>query len=44
MSYPDGVVPTTARVHPTPLYELICYLAIFVVLWRQRHRLRSAST
>jgi phosphatidylglycerol:prolipoprotein diacylglycerol transferase len=39
MSYPDGVVPTTTRVHPTPLYELVCYLAIFVVLWRQRHRL-----
>ncbi len=39
MSYPDGVVPTTDRVHPTPIYELICYVAIFVVLWRQRHRL-----
>lgn len=38
MSYPEGVVPTTARVHPTPLYELVCYLVIFVVLWRQRHR------
>ena len=23
MSYPDGVVPTTERVHPTPLYELV---------------------
>ena len=39
MSYPDGVVPTTDRVHPTPIYELIGYVAIFVVLWRQRHRL-----
>ena len=39
MSYPDGVVPTTARVHPTPIYELLGYVAIFVVLWRQRHRL-----
>ena len=39
MSYPEGVVPTTACVHPTPIYELICYVAIFVVLWRQRHRL-----
>ena len=38
MSYPDGVVPTLDRVHPTPIYELICYVAIFVVLWRQRHR------
>jgi phosphatidylglycerol:prolipoprotein diacylglycerol transferase len=39
MSYPDGVVPTTERVHPTPLYELICYVVIFVGLWRQRMRL-----
>ena len=39
MSYPDGVVPTTARVHPTPIYELLGYVVIFVVLWRQRHRL-----
>jgi phosphatidylglycerol:prolipoprotein diacylglycerol transferase len=39
MSYPDGVVPTTARVHPTPLYELIGYLIIFAALWRERRRL-----
>lgn len=39
MRYPEGVVPTTACVHPTPIYELLCYLAIFAVLWRQRHRL-----
>jgi len=38
MSYPNGVVPTTERVHPTPLYEIAAYLAIFVVLWRQRGR------
>jgi phosphatidylglycerol:prolipoprotein diacylglycerol transferase len=38
MSYPDGVVPTTERVHPTPIYEMLLYAAIFVVLWRQRHR------
>lgn len=36
MSYPDGVVPTTARVHPTPVYETVLYLLIFAVLWRQR--------
>jgi len=39
MSYPDGVVPTTDRVHPTPIYEMILYTAIFVVLWRQRRGL-----
>ena len=38
MSYPDGVVPTTARVHPTPLYELVLYVVTFIVLWRQRGR------
>ncbi len=38
MSYPDGVVPTTERVHPTPVYETIALLAIFVVLWRRRTR------
>jgi phosphatidylglycerol:prolipoprotein diacylglycerol transferase len=39
MSYPDGVVPTTDRVHPTPVYELICYLILFAALWRARFRL-----
>ena len=38
MSYPDGAVPTTERVHPTPLYELVLYVAIFIALWRQRGR------
>ena len=38
MSYPDGVVPTTDRVHPTPIYEMAMYLAIFAVLWRERRR------
>ena len=26
MSYPDGAVPTTERVHPTPIYELVLYV------------------
>jgi phosphatidylglycerol:prolipoprotein diacylglycerol transferase len=38
MSYPDGVVPTTERVHPTPIYESAAYFAIFLLLWRQRAR------
>jgi phosphatidylglycerol:prolipoprotein diacylglycerol transferase len=33
MSFPNGVVPTTDRVHPTPLYELFVWLAIAVFLW-----------
>ena len=37
MSYPNGVVPTTERVHPAPLYEMVASLAIFAYLWRRRH-------
>jgi phosphatidylglycerol:prolipoprotein diacylglycerol transferase len=35
MSYPDGVVPTTERVHPAPVYEMIACFAIFAYLWRR---------
>jgi phosphatidylglycerol:prolipoprotein diacylglycerol transferase len=34
MSFPDGVVPTTQRVHPAPLYELLIWCAIGALLWR----------
>ncbi len=34
MSFPNGVVPTTERVHPTPIYEFLIWLAIAGVLWR----------
>jgi len=34
MSFPNGVVPTTERVHPTPLYELFVWMLIAYVLWR----------
>ncbi len=33
MSFPNGVVPTTERVHPTPLYEFLIWLAIASFLW-----------
>jgi phosphatidylglycerol---prolipoprotein diacylglyceryl transferase len=36
MSYPEGVVPTTERVHPTPLYEMIGSFILFGYLWRLR--------
>lgn len=39
MAYPDGVVPTLARVHPAPVYETLMGLAIFSVLWRTRRRI-----
>jgi phosphatidylglycerol:prolipoprotein diacylglycerol transferase len=35
MSFPHGLVPTTQRVHPTPIYELIAGLAIGYYLWRR---------
>jgi phosphatidylglycerol---prolipoprotein diacylglyceryl transferase len=34
MSFPNGLVPTTERVHPTPLYELIVACGIAWWLWR----------
>lgn len=34
MSFPNGLVPTTARVHPTPIYELIVACAIAWFLGR----------
>jgi len=38
MSFPNGVVPTTERVHPTPLYEFFIWLVIAAVLWRMGAR------
>ena len=37
MAYPHGAVPTEVPVHPTPVYEMIGYFAIFAYLWRRRH-------
>ena len=34
MSFPNGVVPTTERVHPTPIYEFIAWMVIAAVLWQ----------
>jgi phosphatidylglycerol---prolipoprotein diacylglyceryl transferase len=34
MSFPHGLVPTTERVHPTPIYEFIVACVIAWVLWR----------
>ncbi|HXR33766.1 MAG TPA: prolipoprotein diacylglyceryl transferase [Verrucomicrobiae bacterium] len=33
MSFPNGVVPTTDRVHPTPVYEFLAWCAIGAFLW-----------
>lgn len=33
MSFPNGVVPTSERVHPAPLYEFLVWCAIGAFLW-----------
>jgi phosphatidylglycerol---prolipoprotein diacylglyceryl transferase len=38
MAYPDGTVPTTEEVHPTPVYETLAMGLVTVLLWRWRHR------
>ena len=43
MSYPDGTVPTTQEVHPTPVYESLTLGIIAVVLWRLRDRVRPGT-
>lgn len=40
MPYPDGTVPTTVAVHPTPLYECVVMGLVCWGLWRLRGRLR----
>lgn len=38
MAYPNGTVPTIARVHPTPVYEMIVYTGIFLFLLQLKKR------
>lgn len=38
MSFPNGLVPTTERVHPTPIYEFLAGVVIFCILWREGRR------
>jgi prolipoprotein diacylglyceryl transferase len=35
MRFPNGLVPTSDTVHPTPIYEAIAATLIFWYLWRQ---------
>jgi len=41
MSFPHGLVPTTQRVHPTPIYEFLAAVVIFYFLWRLGARVVS---
>jgi phosphatidylglycerol:prolipoprotein diacylglycerol transferase len=43
MSFPNGLVPTDQRVHPTPIYELIVACLIAWALWRIGARQVAAS-
>ena len=36
MSYPEGTVPTTEEVHPTPIYETLAMGAVAYALWKVR--------
>ncbi len=39
MAYPEGTVPTTVEVHPTPIYETLAMGMATIVLWHLRGRL-----
>ncbi|MBU1701845.1 MAG: prolipoprotein diacylglyceryl transferase [Candidatus Eisenbacteria bacterium] len=38
MAFPKGVVPTTELVHPTPIYESLMAIGIFIILKRMEKR------
>src|SRR5688500_17316646 len=39
MAYPDGEIPTTEEVHPTPIYETLAMGLVAWFLWSRRHKL-----
>jgi phosphatidylglycerol:prolipoprotein diacylglycerol transferase len=43
MAYPNGTVPTTTPVHPTPVYEALAMFVVAALLWRWRHRWRPGT-
>lgn len=43
MAYPEGTVPTTEEVHPTPIYESLAMGIAALVLWRLRDRFRPGT-
>ncbi|HEX8207929.1 MAG TPA: prolipoprotein diacylglyceryl transferase family protein [Solirubrobacteraceae bacterium] len=43
MAYPDGVVPTDAEVHPTPIYESVTMGLVAWFLWRLRDAARPGG-
>jgi phosphatidylglycerol:prolipoprotein diacylglycerol transferase len=43
MAFPDGTVPTTDVVHPTPLYETLLMGSLGFVLWQMRDHVRPGG-
>ncbi len=43
MAYPDGTVPTTEQVHPTPVYETLTMGLVAWFLWRKRDSYRPGG-
>ncbi len=43
MAYPNGTVPTTDQVHPTPVYEFLAMSAVAWILWRRRDALPAGG-
>ncbi len=43
MAYPDGTVPTTEEVHPTPVYETLLMGTLGFVLWNLRDAVRQGG-
>lgn len=43
MAYPEGTVPTTDEVHPTPVYEALAMTGVAAVLWRLRDSLPAGG-
>jgi phosphatidylglycerol:prolipoprotein diacylglycerol transferase len=43
MAYPDGVVPTTEAVQPTPIYETLSMGLAALLLWSLRDRLPAGA-
>jgi phosphatidylglycerol:prolipoprotein diacylglycerol transferase len=43
MAYPHGTVPTTATVHPTPVYETLTMGLFAFLLWRWRNKVKPGG-
>jgi len=43
MAYPEGTVPTTEEVHPTPVFETVAVGLIALLLWNLRDRMSPGT-